>query len=146
MLSGDEFFRTKPDTSSDSTNGKSHNSYNKSYECNQLDWSLKAKNMETISIYQRLISLKQKVSGLHLGKEDSAKMSIDQGDGSYLVYEVQDTANNRVYKIAHHCGVNTSTTVDFSGYSLYLDTLNLDGMELSARTPLQPYQTIIAYK
>ena len=63
-----------------------------------------------------------------------------------FAYEVKDSKNNRTYKIVHHNGFAETATVDFTGYSLYLETLGLDGFALSDATPVSPYQTIIAYK
>ncbi len=146
MLSGDEFLRTKPDTSGDSNEGKSHNSYNKSYECNQLDYALKIKHRDSVENYKKLIEFKQTVDGLHLGKDDAAKIKIDMVGKAGFAYEVKDSKNNRTYKIVHHNGFAETATVDFTGYSLYLETLGLDGFALSDATPVSPYQTIIAYK
>jgi pullulanase len=47
---GDEFLRTK---------GGSHNSYNQPDSVNQLDWSLKAKNLSVYQFYRKLIALRK---------------------------------------------------------------------------------------
>ncbi|MBQ9457630.1 MAG: type I pullulanase [Bacilli bacterium] len=147
MLAGDEFLRSKPDDGTDSTGGYSHNSYNKSYECNQLDYALKIQHQDMVEHYKKLIALKTKISGLRLGKGDAGNLKIETDDGyNRIVYEVRDNETGRTYKIAHASGANTAKAVDFSGYTLYLDTLDKAGLTLSGATPLDHFQTIIAYK
>lgn len=149
MLAGDEFLRTKNDSGTRETvHGKSHNSYDKSYETNMLDWSLKVKNIDTFQTYKKLIALKQTVDGLHLAKTDATNLIITTPNNQTIVYEIKDTANNKTYKVAHRNGANASTeaTVDFAGYSVYLDTLGVSNLALSSATTLEKYQTIIGVK
>ena len=50
-------------------------------------------------------------------------------------------------KVIHaNGGVPAGTTTDLAGYTLYLDTLNINGLTLTNATPVAKYQTIIAYK
>ena len=147
MLAGDEFLRSKPDDGPDSTAGYSHNSYNKSYECNQLDYALKVKHLDMIEHYKKLIALKTKASGLHLGQNDASKLNVETvDDNNLIVYQISDKETGRTYKIAHASGVGTAKAVDFSGYTLYLDTLDKAGLNLGSSTQLDHFQTIIAYK
>jgi len=142
MLSGDEFLRHKPGTNAVS-NG---NSYNASYDVNALDYNLKITNASMFTTMQKLVSLKQKVDGLHLDAEGIKSLSVTvSSDSNMLTYEINDTANSKTYKIVHACGVGTLPSVDFSGYSLYLDTLE-SGVTLSAATTISPFQSIIAVK
>lgn len=97
--------------------------------------------------YEKLIALKTKISGLRLGKGDAGNLKIETDDNyNLIVYEVRDSETGRTYKIAHASGVDTAKAVDFSGYTLYLDTLDKAGLTLSGATPLDDFQTIIAYK
>ena len=65
--------------------------------------------------------------------------------GAAIVIDVTDSKNNRTYRIVHANGAATDVTVDFDGYTLYLDTLNT-GAELTANTSVSAFQTIIAFK
>ncbi|OPZ32092.1 MAG: Pullulanase [Tenericutes bacterium ADurb.BinA155] len=142
MLSGDEFLRHKAGTGTIS-NG---NSYNASYDVNTLDYSLKITNASMFATVQKLVALKQKVSGLHLDATGIKGLTVTVSSGSnMLTYEVKDSSANKTYKIVHAAGVGTLPTADFAGYSLYLDTLD-SGVALSAATTISPFQTIIASK
>ena len=141
MLSGEEMLRTK---------GGDSNSYKSSYDVNALDYSLKAEYPKLFEDYQKLIALKQTAPGLHL---DSTQVGTNKWqphitkDYSLIYYDV-DAGDGHSYRIAHACGIHkgaTSGTVDFAGYSLYLNTGDND-VTLSATTALEPYQTVIAYK
>ena len=139
MLAGEEFLRTKQGNS---------NSYNSSYEVNELDYELKVDNLDMFNNYKKLIALKQNVDGLHLDKEGIKSMVVEtHQSGNVIKYNIYDQANGKEYVIIHSNGVKVSDrpSFDLSGYTLYLDTLNeLEG-ELSQVTP-KAFQTIIAYK
>jgi len=139
MLAGEEFLRTK---------GGNHNSYNASYEVNELDYELKVDNLDMFNNYQKLISLKQDVDGFHLDKEGIKNLTVDvRNSNNVITYKINDTANNREYYIIHSNGVAEDVRVEFdlTEYNLYLDTLNeLDG-SLGKVKP-KAFQTIIAYK
>ena len=140
MLAGEEFLRSK---------GGNENSYNASYEVNELDYSLKVKNMDMFENYQKLIALDTTTD---LFNKDAAGCKeiavVVNDDANLIVYDVVDTASNRTYRIVHSNGYVTENakTVDLAGYTLYLDTLNTQGLSLSSATPVAEYQTIIAYK
>ena len=139
MLAGEEFLRTK---------GGNHNSYNATYEVNELDYELKVDNLDMFNNYQKLISLKQDVDGLHLDKEAIKTLTVDvRNSNNVITYKIQDTVNNREYYIIHSNGVNVETRVEFdlTEYSLYLDTLNELNDDLGKIKP-KAFQTIIAYK
>ena len=139
MLAGEEFFRTK---------GGDHNSYESSYEVNELNYELKVDNYKAFENYQKLIALKTKVDGLHLAKADANKLNVTV-TANQIVFEIKDTTNGKVYKIVHNNGYksNELPTVDMSGYTLYLNT-DLDGsaITLSANTAFKAYQTVIGVK
>ena len=138
MLAGEEFLRTK---------GGEGNSYQSSYEINELNYELKVDNLDMFKNYQKLISLKQNSALFGKNSQGIKNITINtNSDGSLIYYDVIDTVNNVSYRIVHSNGVNSSKVVDLSGYTLYLDTLNLDGFVLSAATNIASYQTIIAYK
>ncbi len=135
MLAGDEFLRTK---------GGDSNSYSSSYEVNELDYSLKVQNKDVFDIFCKLIAFKQNTKTLHLDTDKlstvgySAK-SIDNGNTIQITFR----EGNKEYKIVH-ANYNTGAVVDFSGYTLVLDTIG--NTELTAQTAMQKAQTIIAYK
>ena len=138
MLAGEEFLRTK---------GGNNNSYNASYKVNELDYSLKVKNIDMFKNYQKLVALKQQASGLALGTGDNNQVVADTSKGNVISYGFTDSGTGRTYKVFHCNGYNSGSlpTVDLNGYSLYLDTIN-GSKALSGSTKLEAYETLIAYK
>ena len=139
MLAGEEFLRTKLGNS---------NSYDASYTVNELDYSLKIKNIDMFKNYQKLISLKLNTDGLHLDKDgiQTLSYSFNEAKNEYVMI-VSDTKNNLEYKIIHANGalLNEHSSFDLSGYSLYLDTID-SAKILNNATIIQPFETLIAYK
>ena len=139
MLAGEEFLRTK---------GGNHNSYNATYEVNELNYELKVDHYDMFQNYQKLIALKQNLDGLHLDVNGVSSLIIENRDSNNtLLYRLTDTENGKEYIVIHTNGVNPSSrgTVDLTGYTLYLDTLGELNGELGEVTP-KAFQTIIAYK
>lgn len=136
ILAGDEFLRTK---------GGDHNSYQSSYQVNELDYSLKVQNLDMFQSYQTLISFKKTMAALHLEESemDHYKVAV-MGDGSVIQISFYDKATGRNYVIYHANGFTKDISQDLSGYTLVLDTLGTT-KKLTKNTTLQPYQTIIAY-
>lgn len=139
MLAGEEFLRTK---------GGNSNSYDAPYSVNELDYELKVDNIDMFHNYQKLIALKQNLDGLHSDKGTSILNYHTSENQNQIIYNVTDTANNRDYLIVHANGYNPNAleTIDFEGYTLYLDTLNRTDLVLSNQTVIKPFETIIAYK
>lgn len=139
MLSGEEFLRTK--------NGNS-NSYNASYKINELDYSLKIKNLDVFNNYKSIIKLKQNKGLFNKSLDDSKNTVINKSsDESLFYYDLIDDINNISYRFIFSNGYNKNNkSVDLEGYSLYLDTLNKDNLILSKNTSIDEFQTIIAYK
>ena len=137
ILAGEEFLRTK---------GGDSNSYISSYRVNELDYSLKIKNIDMFRNYQKLIKLKKEASDL--GLTDVNRLEeiniIVSKNTNQISYTIRD--NERVYLIIHNNGYRSDTLplLDLRGYSLYLAT-NGD-IELGEYTKSLPYQTIIVYK
>ena len=139
MLAGEEFLRTKQGN---------NNSYNSTYEVNELDYSLKVKHLDMFTNYQKLIELKQTVDGLHLGKDENKALLVEAREsGNVIKYTITDKTNEKEYIIIHSNGVNADSraSYDLTGYTLYLDTLNELSGELTSVKP-KAFQTIIAYK
>lgn len=138
MLAGEEFLRTKQGN---------ENSYNASYEINQLDYSLKIKHLDMFENYQKLIALKQNSALFGKNGTDAKNIVIEVSDeNNLIIYDLVDSVNNRTYRIIHSNGVSGTKTANLDGYTLYLDTLNKTNMALSSQTAISNYQTIIAYK
>ncbi len=137
MLAGEEFLRTK---------GGSHNSYDRPYEVNELNYELKIKHLDMVENYKKLIALKTKTNLFNKSNAECLTIKIQKNaNGSLIKYQLKD--GNKTYLIIHSNGVAASDkTVDLTGYTLYLDTLNKEGLELGASTTLDSFQTIIAYK
>ena len=137
MLAGEEMLRTKYGN---------ENSYNASYKVNEMDYSLKIKNIDVFKNYQKLVSLKKEGNLFSFDEDNMHNYVVSTNDnGNLLVVEANDLKNNKLYKIVHCNGIKEEN-VNLDGYSLYLDTLNVEGLVLSSSTKIKQYQTIIAYK
>ena len=138
ILAGEEFLRSKKGC---------ENSYNASYEINELDYSLKLENYDMFKNYQKLIWLKQNTSDLGLDKNINHLLKVDETLPNNISYEVGDLKTGRKYLIIHVNGLRQGKPliVDLRGYKLYLDTIN-PHKELSNSTALIPYETLIVYK
>lgn len=136
MLAGEEFLRTK---------GGNDNSYESSYEVNELNYALKVQHMDLFENYQKLIAFKKDTAALHLEQDEMESYKVESlADGSAI--QITFTENGREYKIIHANGTiaDKGFTADFDGYELVLDTIG--GTELTVSTAIGAYQTIIAYK
>lgn len=116
---------------------------------NSLDYSLALKHKEVVKNYKALIAFKQSCAGLHLGASEANKLLIKKDDSATrrneIYYDIPDGSGGS-YRIAHVNGGSSSPApIDFSGYSLVLDTLD-SGVALSEATPMESYQTLIAHK
>ncbi len=152
MLAGEEFLRSKGDLATDAANDQTdeaiHNSYQSSYEMNSLNYELKVDNADMFENYRQLIAFKRMfVSefGLEERSEIEAKYDVQASDDGMQFVVTITAKDGKVWKVAHGNGVGTSQTVDFAGYTLYLDTMNTN-VALSGSTKLAPFQTLIAYK
>ncbi len=145
MQEGEEFLRSK---------GGENNSYGGQndgrdyYKMNELDYSLALEHKDMVKNYKALIEFKQSCPGLHLGKEEANKLVVNKDDSTRrneVYYDIPD-GEGGTYRIAHvNGGSKTPASIDFSGYTLVLDTLD-SGVVLSEATPLSSYQTLIAHK
>jgi len=154
-LSGNEFLRSKVKTDG----SYDENSYESSYQTNELNYALKVQHLDRVENYKKLIEFKKNIDGMHLDKDHAGSINVQTlgTKQNCIVYEIKDTANNKTYKIAHQAfftatmidgafEVNDAPAVDFTGYNeVYLNTLN-DGFVLSGESHLRGGQTIIAVK
>ncbi len=137
MLAGEEFLRSKQGIS---------NSYSSSYEINTLDYSLKEQHQSLFNNYRALIQLKTKSKYFSLSNAECTNIKFEVGeDSNYISYSF--TINNSSIKVAHANGYKSSTlgSIDFSGYSVLVDTLGIYAT-LSSATKLNAFQTIVAIK
>ena len=140
MLAGEEMLRTK---------GGDSNSYQSSYEVNQINYALKVRNLDMFENYKKLIALKQNTAVFGKSAEEILKdVEITKNDdGSLITMKIIDRTNNVEYIICHSNGlIKSLKLVNLSGYTLYLDTLNTDNLVLTDNLRVQNYQTIIAYR
>ena len=133
FLAGEEMLRTKQGDS---------NSYMSSDEINQLDYSLKVKNIDMFENYQKLIAFKKSVDQLC---SSDAQIDVHFEDGGAVIwYELRDGKSE--YLVVHRNGKDSAYSVDASGYSsICLDTLGILNEPLSSFVP-EPYQTVILKK
>lgn len=136
MLAGEEFLRTK---------GGDHNSYQSSYEVNELNYALKIQHLDMFKSYQTLIAFKKTMAALHLEESEMSAYTPEiVGEGSVIRVNFHDEATGRDYVIIHANGFAQDKTVDLAGHTLVLDTLGAT-KKLTRNTKILPYQTIIAY-
>lgn len=139
LLAGEEFLRTKQGN---------ENSYNASYEVNELNYELKVQHKDLFENYKSLIKLNVDTKLFNKNSESCKEINVTiNEDANIIVYDVIDENTNRQYRIVHSNGYigSNNKTVDLSGFTLYLDTLKLNP-ELTSSTKISEYQTIIAYK
>ena len=134
MLAGEEFLRSK---------GGNDNSYNASDTVNNYHYDLKVQNIRVFNVYKELIKFKQEVDDLHAS---TAKITVTKLDGGkVLQYTVKD--GNTEYVVIHSNGGST-TSINLSGYNVYLDTLSQlqPGTALGTSFKASRLQTLIAVK
>ena len=134
MLGGEEMLRTK---------NRNSNSYNAPDSVNQYNYNNKITYLDVFKNYQALIEFKQTVTDLH---SSTSIVNVEDLDGgSVLKYSLN--SDDKQYIVIHSNDVGTKSSIDLSGYKLYLDTLGTieKDTELGNVTP-KKYQTIIAYK
>ncbi len=147
ILSGEEFLRTKDKVNGDGTHTKDGNSYSSSYEVNALDYDLKSKNMDVYAIYKKLIYLKTHVDGLALTKDGVASNLNVTASKGQITYTIKDSLNNKEYKIVHNDGASIHEAMDFAGYELYLDTIDVNSTrKLTNNEKANRFQTLIGVK
>lgn len=135
MLAGEELVRTK---------GGDHNSYESSYEVNELDYSRKIAYSDVFESYKALIAFKRgfvSTLGLTSNAIVESNYIVASLDGGKVI-TVTITAANATYVVVH-CNAETSETINLEGYTLQYASIDV---ELSAETPIAAYQTIIACK
>lgn len=140
MLAGEEMLRTK---------GGNKNSYNASYQTNELNYSLKIKYADLFENYQKMIALKKNLEGLRMDKDDikslTPKLSDDGGLLSYSLADRIDSKNVQI-RVVHKNGLSEEEKADFDGYTILWSTEEGMKKSLNAETVVRPFETIIAYK
>ena len=100
--------------------------------------------------YQKLIWLKQNASGLCLKADAMSNFNVVASNNNAMFTltfnGVIDGVECTITVIHANGMLADGVTVDLAGCTLYLDTLNIDGITLTNATPVAKYQTIIAYK
>lgn len=166
MLAGEEMLRSKivydnngnPVTAKDVEGNDlegyyevSGNSYSSPYKTNEINYQLKVDHPQLFATYQKLIKMKQEVSGLHNGKNDERTQVEVFNNKSIIKATFKDGATTYVAYFASGATGSTSPrgtvyepyVVNTSGYSMYLDTL---GNSLTGSMTLQPFETLILVK
>lgn len=180
MLAGEEMLRTKIvyDGSGNPVNAVnavgdtlnipavSGNSYNSSYKTNEIDYSLKVKNLDLFRTYQKLVALKRNASGLHgtepnnveiLHNGNVLKISFKDGNKDYVVYHrngvgAKDLNSNNGVNVLSLLSLfpvacsnkKESYDIDTRGYTFYMSSLGKEFNEYSMT--LDPFETLVIYK
>ncbi len=138
MLAGEECVRTK---------GGNSNSYNASYEVNEINYERKLNHLDVFENYKALINFKQVTKALHYGKDAAAdNMTFEVNDtANYIVSTIKD--GNTEYKIIYCNGkLVADTSMDLTGYRVIHDTVNENTGVIAGSVTLKPYQTLILSK
>ena len=136
MLAGEEFLRTK---------GGNDNSYESSYAVNELNYALKVANKDIFDNYKALVAFKKtfKTMGLTSNTAVLNNYFVESlYDGTVIQITIRAT-DNKTYVIIHANEAVSNATVNLSGYTKLLATVDT---ELTANTTIQKLQTIIAYR
>ncbi len=141
MLAGEEMLRTK---------GGNSNSYNASYEVNELDYSRKVSYASLFETYKILISLKRTLPGLHLDLEGVQALGsghvAHNADYSCLTYEIAGEGSD-VYRVALTNGIYSSENqidIDFGAGTVVLDSEN--NSTFTSSSSLKPNQIVVVRK
>ena len=138
MLAGEEFARTK---------GGDENSYKSSYKVNELDYSLKVKNLEMFNSFKKLIELKQSLDALHYDKAGVVAASelspVFNDSTSTLSYKFN--SNGKEYKVYMCNGLGDQTAYDLSGYQLELSSTNKT-KTINGAVTLDKYEVLVVSK
>ena len=148
MLAGEEFLRSKEEQGA--TGEAIHNSYNASYQVNELNYALKIKFAREFEIYQKLIAFKTQKLDLDIDQITSQNYTAKLSNNNGLIEVNIVSANGTSWRIFYanfNVGRN-GVNVDLDGYNVYLDTLDSyeEGSALISSTLISRYQVIIAQK
>ena len=139
MLAGEELLRTK---------GGNSNSYNASYEVNEINYSLKVAHPELFARYQELIAFKQSCPGLHLDETGAKAITVNKSTNySLLSYEIPGEGEDR-YVIIHANGMYEASEkydIDVGSGTVVYDSL-ASGISFSGDYDFALYQTLIVKK
>ena len=139
MLAGEEFARTK---------GGDHNSYTSSYEVNELDYSLKVKNIEMFNVFQKLIKMKINEEAFHLdaaGIENGVKPAAFNTDATLLAYAVKaSTGSQFMICVTNNNASHVKANLD--GYEFYYSNLQSLYSGDMAAYQMQPCEVVIGIK
>ena len=136
MLAGEEFLRTKQGND---------NSYNASYQINELDYSLKTKHLDMFEAYKYLIDLKINFGGLHKNATEAASMTVKTANENSMVYYTL-RSEEREYVFIHANGLKADNTFDLSAYPNVWSSIHGFDKSGTTSTPVEKYETIVAYQ
>ncbi len=91
LHAGAEMLRTK--------NGE-HNSYNLPDEINQIDWSWKSKNIETVNYYKQLIALRKNHPAFYMPTAEMVRQNLNfnKSEPGLVSYIIKNNANGDSWK------------------------------------------------
>ena len=137
MLAGEEFLRSK---------GGNSNSYNASYEVNELDYSLKIKNKDMFDNYVYLINLKETFSGLTASEAGEFEVEV-LDNRSTLKYKI--TADDGEYIFIHANGINPAdgrTSISLAGYDVVFSSIRDISSITGTSVEMMQFETLILKK
>ena len=125
---GSEIMRSKPndDPLTAGTHPFIENSYNASYEVNDIEWNRKVTYLAELEMYKTMIDMKvNNPLFQYLTREEvDAHVTVTKGEeldltNATLVYEISD--GDQYYKVIFH-GAAPRITIDLDGYEVVLDS------------------------
>ena len=145
MQEGEDFMRSKDYIDKDTQKTTySHNSYNVGDYINDMDYSLKVKNLDMFKYFKDLIKVRKEVNELTLSSRQEIKerQSVDT-TSSHIKITIKGL-NNMGDVVVYHASSFENVTLDGT-YSVILDNMNLNSGNISSLT-LNKNQSVILRK
>ena len=138
MLAGEEFARTK---------GGDHNSYNSGYKVNELDYSLKIKNIELFNHIKAYIDIKEYYSNFALNAEQAKNIEVESDtNGNTIVMRISDEIGTYIVMHRNSAIQEEEMEFDLSNCVVIYDSIYGNEKVLNEHTTLGRYETLVAYK
>jgi len=162
LYGGVEIMHSKPCTiiggvaqgECDATLSYDHNSYRSPDSTNQIDWSLKADNMDVFNYYKGLIALRKSIDVFSYDSKDEINNKMyffpdDRGVVSYIIYD-EDSPWEYTYVIYNNSVVQRNMDLQGMDWNLVVnkDTAGTETIEVltGSTVTVLPNETLVMYK
>lgn len=124
MQEGEDFMRSKNYTKEDGSTAYEHNSYNVGDYINDMDYSLKVKNLDMFNYFKKLVALRKEVSELTLSSRElvNKMQKAEVNESNTIKTSIGNDLSNPDILVYHASG---SETISLNGnYTVLLDNTN----------------------